>query len=342
MPLIVIMWVTTLAQSTVMGWLGRRSTATRAPWLRLSIISGRAPADPLISRPMSKPSVMPRRSWADAIRSVETLVARSTPVFLASSSRASFTSVTTTKRAPTWRATAAAMSPIGPAPVTSTSSPTSGNDSAVCTALPNGSKIAARSGFMSAGCRHTSLAVAAVSADHMPLTGDHVTDSDRVHLGAYLHDVADELVSRNQGSVDGAGGPAVPGLDVQIGAADARAGDANLDVVGACGRFGTFGQRETRSRSCLVESLHRAASISANAAFSIAVSAFHSAMRACCRGVWRLKYHAPPRSTNQIGATNSPGRVSAYWANATIMRTKKTRTTYGMNREPGSLNVELA
>src|SRR5664280_394744 len=244
MPLIVIMWVTIFAQSTVMGWLGRPSTATRAPWLRLSIISGRAPADPLISRPMSKPSVMPRRSWADAIRSVETLVARSTPVFLASSSRASFTSVTTTKRAPTWRATAAAMSPIGPAPVTSTSSPTSGNDSAVCTALPNGSKIAARSGFMSAGCRHTSLAVAAVSADHMPLTGDHVTDSDRVHLGAYLHDVADELVSRNQGSVDGADGPAVPGLDVQIGAADARAGDANLDVVGACGRFGTFGQRD--------------------------------------------------------------------------------------------------
>ena len=35
--------------------------------------------------------------------------------------------------------------PIGPAPVTSTSSPSTGNASAVCTALPNGSKIAATS-----------------------------------------------------------------------------------------------------------------------------------------------------------------------------------------------------
>src|SRR5664279_1764112 len=331
MPLIVIMWVTTLAQSTVMGWLGRPSTATRAPWLRFSIISGRAPGDPLISSPMSKPSAMPRRCWADAIRSVATLSARSTPIFLASCRRDSFTSVTTTNRAPTWRATAAAMSPIGPAPVTSTSSPTSGNDSAVCTALPNGSKIAARSGFMSAGCRHTSLAVAAVSADHMPLTGDHVTDSDRVHLSSYLHDVADELVSGNQRSLDGSRGPAVPRLDVQISAADARTGNANLHVVGAWGRFGAFGQRQTRSRSGFVESLHRTATISANAAFSIAASAFHSAMRACCSGVWRLKYHATPRSTNQIGATNNPGRVSADWANATSIRTKNTRTTYGMN-----------
>ena len=37
------------------------------------------------------------------------------------------------------------MQPIGPAPVTSTSSPSTGNVSAVWTALPNGSKIAATS-----------------------------------------------------------------------------------------------------------------------------------------------------------------------------------------------------
>ena len=46
----------------------------------------------------------------------------------------------------------AAIRPIGPAPVTSTSSPTSGKVSAVCTALPSGSKIAARSGSIPAGC----------------------------------------------------------------------------------------------------------------------------------------------------------------------------------------------
>ena len=57
-------------------------------------------------------------------------------------------SVTTTWRAPAWRTTAAAMQPIGPAPVMSTSSPSTGNDSAVCTALPNGSKIEATSSSM--------------------------------------------------------------------------------------------------------------------------------------------------------------------------------------------------
>ena len=40
------------------------------------------------------------------------------------------------------------MQPIGPAPVISTSSPSTGNASAVCTALPNGSKMAAISGSM--------------------------------------------------------------------------------------------------------------------------------------------------------------------------------------------------
>ena len=60
-------------------------------------------------------------------------------------------SVITVYRAAACRATAAAMIPIGPAPVTSTSSPSSGNDSAVCTAFPKGSKIAATSnGIVSA------------------------------------------------------------------------------------------------------------------------------------------------------------------------------------------------
>ena len=55
---------------------------------------------------------------------------------------------TTTNRAPAWRTTAVAIRPIGPAPVTSTSSPRTGNASAVWTALPNGSKIAATSSSM--------------------------------------------------------------------------------------------------------------------------------------------------------------------------------------------------
>ena len=68
-----------------------------------------------------------------------------TPIFRASSRRYGLTSVITTWRAPACRTTAAAISPIGPAPVISTSSPRTGNCNAECTALPNGSKIAATS-----------------------------------------------------------------------------------------------------------------------------------------------------------------------------------------------------
>src|SRR5450759_2259760 len=56
-----------------------------------------------------------------------------------------FGSETTTWRAPAWRTTAAAIRPMGPAPEMSTSSPSTGNASAVWTAFPNGSKIAATS-----------------------------------------------------------------------------------------------------------------------------------------------------------------------------------------------------
>jgi hypothetical protein len=57
----------------------------------------------------------------------------------------------TTWRAPTWRATAAAMMPIGPAPVMITSSPTRSKASTVWTALPSGSRIAPISSSMASG-----------------------------------------------------------------------------------------------------------------------------------------------------------------------------------------------
>src|SRR5690606_40956965 len=52
------------------------------------------------------------------------------------------------------------LCPIGPAPVISTSSPTRGNLSAVCTALPSGSKTAPSSGLIRSSpppdsCTHT-------------------------------------------------------------------------------------------------------------------------------------------------------------------------------------------
>ncbi len=107
---------------------------------------------PDISRPTSNPSFMPSSSGRSSIVRSRTSTASVAPIFLASASRYGFTSVTTTCRAPACRATSTAMIPIGPAPVISTSSPSTSNWSAVCTALPNGSKIACTSRGMLGSC----------------------------------------------------------------------------------------------------------------------------------------------------------------------------------------------
>ena len=60
------------------------------------------------------------------------------------------------------------MQPIGPAPVMSTSSPTRSNESAVCTALPNGSKQeSTSSGIDGSACQQLSCGIATNSA-HAP------------------------------------------------------------------------------------------------------------------------------------------------------------------------------
>ena len=69
-------------------------------------------------------------------RSSRPVLTANRPIFRARSRRYSFKSVMMTLRAPFFLQMAAAMMPIGPAPVTSTSSPTTSNCSAVWVALP--------------------------------------------------------------------------------------------------------------------------------------------------------------------------------------------------------------
>ncbi len=130
---------------------GIPSIAIRPPWFIVSSMARNAGGAPDISRPTSNPSVIPSSAMTSVRFSFDTLTARVMPILRANSRRYSLTSVITTWRAPTCFATAAAIIPIGPAPETSTSSPTRSNDSAVCTALPNGSKIDARSSEMLSG-----------------------------------------------------------------------------------------------------------------------------------------------------------------------------------------------
>ena len=116
--------------------------------------------------------------------------------------------------APTWRAIATAIMPMGPAPVINTSSPTRSNASAVCTAFPSGSRMHAMSSETSSGigCTFdagnddvlgkgtgpidadadgpdaqvaaTGLAVAASAADDVALAGHPLPDLDPFDLGA--------------------------------------------------------------------------------------------------------------------------------------------------------------
>src|SRR5690606_8082820 len=64
-------------------------------------------------------------------------------------------------------------------------------------------------------------AVAAGSADDVPLTGHPVTDGDVAHERADLHDLAVELVAGDERGDHGRRGPIVPAADVQVGSADA-------------------------------------------------------------------------------------------------------------------------
>ena len=191
------------------------------------------------------------------------------------------------KRAPTWRATAIDMRPMGPQPVTSTSSPTTENASAVCTALPNGSKIAPTSGstgdvvhpHVLAG-EHDVLgeravavhadalradahlatpgaAVAAHAADDVTLARHPVADGDVVHERADLDDLAVELVAGDERRRDRRRGPVVPPLDVQVGAADAGAKHPDLHVAGPGLGLGSVDVLQAGAGRRFVEGLHR-------------------------------------------------------------------------------------
>src|SRR5919112_1278467 len=100
----------------------------------------------------------------------------------------------TTLRAPMKRTIAVAMMPIGPAPVISTSSPTTSKASAVCTALPSGSRIAAISSA--------------------------VAGRESGNLAAHLHDLTAVLMSHRHRHGNGLLRPRVPIEDMHVGAAD--------------------------------------------------------------------------------------------------------------------------
>ena len=150
------------------------------------------------------------------------------------------TSVMTTLRAPMWRTIAVAMMPIGPAPVISTSSPTTSKRSAVCVALPNGSSTAATLSSMCAGTTKTfsagiddvlgesagtgdadagvvvaelppaAFAVAAMATRDVTFARDTLADLEPDDVGAELVDLAHELVADHHRHRDRSTAPTRP------------------------------------------------------------------------------------------------------------------------------------
>ena len=143
----------TLVQSTSVGLDGHAEHRDAAAHDDVSRTADRRrPARRSSRAPTSKPSFIfePRHDVAQVLAAT-TSTGVTSATSAASARRRGLMSVMTTWRAPTWRATAAAMMPIGPAPVISTSSPTRSKASAVWTALPSGSRMAPSSSSTSSG-----------------------------------------------------------------------------------------------------------------------------------------------------------------------------------------------
>ena len=235
---------------------------------------------------LGHPELVHRRPQSFAVSAT---TARVAPISRAVARRPSSTSVITMWRAPAWRDTAHAICPIGPAPVISTSSPTRSNDSAVCTALPSGSRIAAmasgtesgigyalRAGITTYSAKPPSrwipdadrrpaqvavagAAVAAVPAHDVALAGDPGSGLDVVDLCTDGLDDADELVADDDGRAHVLLRPFVPVVDVQIGAADRRVGHPDQHVRRTGHRLRNVLQHEPPLRARLDERLHDAA-----------------------------------------------------------------------------------
>src|SRR5438477_2457998 len=76
-------------------------------------------------------------------------------------------------------------------------------------------------------------AVAAASADHVTFAADDIAGEEIGHVGACLHDLADELMPDGHGHRDGFPRPLVPLINVNVGAADAGLQHLDEHVVDA-------------------------------------------------------------------------------------------------------------
>ena len=153
------------------------------------------------------------------------------------------------------------MQPIGPAPVMSTSSPTRSNESAVCTALPNGSKqestssgidgsacqqlscgIATNSAqapgrftptpwVLGQRCRRPGEAIAAVSTGDVSLAHHQIAARKSFHVVTDSINDAGKLMTDGHRHWNGFLRPVIPVVDVHVSTADRRLQHPDQNVI---------------------------------------------------------------------------------------------------------------
>ena len=211
--------------------------------------------------------------------------AKSAFISLASRRRCSFTSMAKTCDAPTARATAMENSPIGPHPVIATVFAAISPASTLCTALPSGSRIDAYScgiagssfqildsgnddvfGEGAVGVHADDLhvladvgfagaALQALAAGHVHLGGNEVAFLDAGDFIAERRHFSAEFVPGNQRGMNAVLRPAVPFVNVQVGAADGRNLHLDQHIRPAKGRNFDLADLRTRRAICFLRRL---------------------------------------------------------------------------------------
>jgi hypothetical protein len=99
-------------------------------------------------------------------------------------------------------------------------------------------------------------AVAAAPACDVTLGSDDLAGVHGGDVLSHLHDLAHELMADDERRVDGVLRPLVPAVDVEVGAADARAEDPDQHVARTGFWLGHILQPQTRLRFCFDQRLH--------------------------------------------------------------------------------------
>src|SRR6266850_2407269 len=126
------------------------------------------------------------------------------------------------------------MMPIGPAPVTRTSSPNTGNERAAA-----------------------GKTISAASANHVALTADQFPGLKVGHIRAHCDHFPDEFVSDDHGDRDGGLCPSIPFVDVEVRSADPGEKNPDLDVIDTQFWLGNFFQPEATRITAFYECFHR-------------------------------------------------------------------------------------